>query len=251
MYYEANGIKLYYEVYGTNNKNVILILPGWGNNRKTFENMISILKETNKVFIIDIPGFGSSPLPNKDLTIYDYADIIKDFITNLNITPTIISHSFGGRISIILTGKYNLNIKKLVLIDIAGIRRKSIKRFINRNIYKIRKRLVYLIPKEKRVKYLINLRRIYSSNDYLNLNKTMYKTFKNIINEDLRKYVKNINNKTLILWGSKDIDTPIKDSKFYHKHIKNSNLIIFKNKSHFVYLEEPSINNIILNFISK
>lgn len=250
MYYESNGIKLYYEVYGTSNKNEILILPGWGDNRKTFNNMIKILMENNKVFIIDYPGFGNSPLPNKDLTIYDYANIIKDFITNLNITPTIISHSFGGRISIILTGKYNLNIKKLILIDIAGIRRKSIKRFIKRSIYKIRKKIVYLIPKEKRVKYLLYLRKIYSSNDYLNLNKTMYKTFINIINEDLKKYVKNINNKTLILWGYNDIDTPIKDAKFYHKHINNSNLIIFKNKSHFVYLEEPSINNIILNFIS-
>ena len=59
MYYENGSFKLYYEKYG-NEKESILILPGWGDTRKTFYNIISHLKDKYKIYIIDYPGFGNS-----------------------------------------------------------------------------------------------------------------------------------------------------------------------------------------------
>ena len=76
MYYEKNGFKIYYEKIGANSNKQILILPGWGNNRKTFNNLINKLKDKSQIFIIDYPGFGNSLFPNKNLTIYDYSNII-------------------------------------------------------------------------------------------------------------------------------------------------------------------------------
>ena len=79
----------------------------------------------------------------------------------------------------------------------------------------------------------------------------MKKTFKNIISEDLSKYYKEIISDTLILWGNKDYDTPLKDGIFLEKNIKNSALIKFRNASHFSYLYNPYlINKIIDIFIS-
>lgn len=249
MYYKKNNIKVYYEIFGNNNKKEIIILPGWGNTRNTFYKMVKVLEKDYKIYIFDYPGFGESPYPKKDLNIYDYSNLIKSFIEDNNISnPNIIAHSFGGRITIILAGLYNLKLNKIILIDIAGIRRISIKRILKNIIYKLRKKLV--IFKKEKLKYLINLRKSYSSSDYNTLPKNMHKTFKNIINEDLRKYIKNIKNSTLIIWGKKDKDTPIKDGYYLKKKIKNSKLIIYNNCSHFVYLEETSINNIVLNFIN-
>ena len=250
MYYENNNIKLYYEEFGNNINENIIILPGWGDNRKSFYEMINLLKEKYKVYIFDYPGFGNSPFPNKDLTIYDYENLFENFIKEKKLNKlSIICHSFGGRITILLNSK--VKIEKQVFIDIAGIRRKSLKRYIKKVIYKLKKKLVILLPKDKRITYLLNLRKKYSSSDYISLNKNMYNTFKNIINEDLRKYIKKINTRTLIIWGEKDNDTKIRDAYFYNKHIKKSNLIIFKNLGHFSYLEEKNINEIILKFINK
>lgn len=250
MYYMKNNINLFYEIYGKENKKEILILPGWGDTRRTFTSLINVLKRNYKVYIFDYPGFGESPFPNKDLDIYDYSNLIYGFIKENSIKkPSIIAHSFGGRISIILTGLYKVKIDKLVLMDIAGIRRKSIKRTLKTIIYKIRKKLV--IFKKNKLKYLNNLRKKYSSTDYNNLNKNMYITFKNIINEDLRKYIKHINTKTLIIWGKQDKDTPVKDGYYIHKKIKNSELIIYNKASHFVYLEEKDVEKKIKNFLTK
>ena len=80
----------------------------------------------------------------------------------------------------------------------------------------------------------------------------MRKTFINIVNEDLRKYYKKINAETLIIWGEKDNDTPLKDGKYLNKIIKNSSLIIYKNRTHFSYLEEPFLTTkIIYELIKK
>ena len=125
MYFKHNNINIYYEKYGTKN-NVILILPGWGNTRQTFYNIINHFKDNHTIYIFDYPGFGNSPIPKKTLTIYNYAEIIKTFIEKNNITnPTIIAHSFGGRITTLLSGYYKLKINKLILIDIASIKPKK------------------------------------------------------------------------------------------------------------------------------
>ena len=43
MYYKNGSFEIYYEKYG-NKKNTILILPGWGDTRKTFNYLIDNLK---------------------------------------------------------------------------------------------------------------------------------------------------------------------------------------------------------------
>ena len=110
MYLKINNTNIYYEQYGTKKQN-ILILPGWGDNRKTFSYLINYLKNYFTVYILDYPGFGNSMF-NKTLTIFEYANIINEFVIKLNLENSIlIGHSFGGRIISILTTKYNIRYK--------------------------------------------------------------------------------------------------------------------------------------------
>ena len=244
MLFKHLNINIFYEKYG-NKKNTILILPGWGNTRPTFNYIIDNIKDFFTIYIIDYPSFGNSPTPTKSLTIYDYAEVIKEFIKAKNIEPIIIAHSFGGRIVSILEGKYNVKVKKNILIDVAGIKRKSLKLRLKTIIYKILMKI-----SSKKQKEII--RNKFSSNDYKELNPVMKQTFKNIISEDLTKYYKNINIDTLILWGEKDSDTPLKDAKKLNKIIKNSGLVIFKDTKHFSYLEKSLETLLIIKeFIKK
>ena len=48
MYYNKNSFSMYYERHGNGIKN-ILILPGWGDTRCTFQLMIDYLKSTYSV----------------------------------------------------------------------------------------------------------------------------------------------------------------------------------------------------------
>ena len=254
MYYEYNNIKIYYEkFYSANNKD-ILILPGWGDTRNTFYNIINYLKDRYNVYIIDYPSFGNSPIPSKDLTIYDYTILIKNFMNDLNINnPLIIAHSFGGRIACLLNGLYGVNIDKMIFMDTAGIKpRKSIYRFIKEKTYKLLKFLINKIFKKTKKEKIIKLRKLFGSSDYSNLPNNMLNTFKNIVNEDLKKYYQNINSKVLLIWGMLDDATPYKDALYMNKKIKNSELIVFEKGTHFTYLEYSyHINLIIDEFIKE
>ena len=250
MYLNINDLNIYYEKYGSS-KQTIIILPGWGNNRSTFNYLISSLKNYFTIYILDYPGFGKTNFKT-DLTIFDYASIIKQFIIKLSLENSIlIGHSFGGRI-ISLLSNYNLKIKKIILIDVAGINQFNLSIFIKKYLYKFLKKISFLLPKKLKKKYLKYLFNKFSSSDYKSLNSNMSKTFQNIIKVNLKEYYQNITQDTLILWGEFDNITPLKIGKKLAKLIKNSCLIKIKNTKHFPYLEKPYlVSKIIFTFIKK
>lgn len=253
MYFNIKDVSIYYEKFGSKDK-VILILPGWGNTRTTFYNIINFFKEDYTIYIIDYPGFGNSPIPSKDLTIYDYTNIIRTFMDEMQIkNPIIIAHSFGGRIATLLTGYYKEPIDKIIMIDVASIKpKKTLKIIIKEKTYKLLKKLTKLLPKIKQEYYQQKLIKIFGSTDYQSLPSNMHKTFKNIINENLIYYLKNIESEVLLLWGKLDKDTPLKDGYKMNNLIKNSALIIFPKGNHFSYLQYPYLTNqIISEFIKE
>lgn len=254
MYFKYKNIKIFYEKYGDDKNDTLIILPGWGDNRNTFNRIIKLLEKDYNIYIFDYPGFGNSNLLNEDLTIYEYAKIFIEFLKVKKIkNPIIIGHSFGGRIIITMSGYYNIKFKKIILMASAGIKpKKSLYIKIKQIIYKTLKKISFILPNSSKEKYLKKLINIFGSSDYKSIPKGLQKTFINIVNEDLKGYLTNIKDETLIMWGEKDIDTPICNAYTMNKLIKNSGLIIIKDALHFFYLEKPNyINTILLNYLKK
>ena len=244
-----NKENFYYEKYGTGKK-VLLILPGWGETRNSFDFYINNLEDKFTIYIFDYPGFGKSKKLKNTFTIYDYAKYFKNFLEKENIiNPYIICHSFGCRIAIILIGKYRILVDRLIIIGGAGIKDRSLKRKLKIFRYKLLKKLSIFMTKKIKKKYLNKLLKKYGSTDYKSLTNIERVTFSNIVNEDLRKYIKFIYTPTILIWGEKDTATPLKNGKYMNKRIKNSALITLKKGTHFVYLEYPFyILKIINNF---
>lgn len=247
MYFIYESLKLYYEKYG-NHKKSIVILPGWGNTRNTFNFMINFLQNFFTVYIVDYPGFGNSPTPPHDLTIYEYATLIQEWMLSLKLNdPILIGHSFGGRIITILTGYYQYKYNDIIMINAAGIKpKKRIIKKLRTIAYKILKKTSIILPKKYRKIFQEYLFSHFASSDYKDLSPMMMQTFKNIINEDLKPYLKYIESKVLLIWGNKDDATPIKDGNTMNKLIPNSELIVLDGLSHFTYLEKPYLINQII-----
>lgn len=253
MFFKNKDFSFFYEKYGKYGKKII-ILPGWGNNRKTFNYLISNLCKKNTIYIFDYPGFGNSKILNKDLTIYDYANMINAFLESNKIkNPIVIGHSFGGRIAIILNSYYKVKFKKLILMSSAGIKPVKTKKQIKKEkIYKLLKKLNIIMPSKIKKIYLNILIKKFGSSDYQNIPTSLRKTFLNIVNEDLTKYLDKIDAKTLLIWGKEDLDTPICDARKMEEAIKNSKLVIIENTTHFFYLEKPQKTlSIISSFLNE
>ena len=241
MYYTYQDISLYYEKHGEQG-NTIIILPGWGNTRPTFQNLISSLSASSTVYILDYPGFGNTKFPNHSMTIFDYADMIHSFIVDLNLEDAVlIGHSFGGRILTLLDGYYHYPHEHFIFLDCAGIRpKKTFQGWMKGKWYQFLKKVGHLLPSKTREKYSSWLFQKFASPDYQALPKNMRTTFQNVVNTDLFYYLRRMKSRVLLIWGEKDASTPLSDAEKMKKEIPNSELIVLKNLGHFPYLERPN-----------
>ena len=198
----------------------ILFLHGWGSNKEIMQGGFrNYLKEYKHIYI-DMPGFGSSP-NSEVLTTKDYANIIEEFLKEIKTEPAIIvGHSFGGKVATLL------NPKNLVLLSSAGI----------------------LVPKPFSIKAKIALfkllkpfgfarfRKFFVANDAKEMNEGMYKTFKNVVDEDFEENFKNYSGKALLFWGKEDSATPLWTGEKINSLIKNSKFFPLKG-DHFFFVQ--------------
>lgn len=216
-------------------KNIILI-HGWGLDLNYYNNLINDLKEEYTVYAIDLPGFGKSQLPNKYYSTSDYSDIILNFIKKYKIdSPTLIGHSFGGKIIIDLITNKKYNPNKIILIDSAGIRKKlNIIKKYKQYKYKILKKFITSLYNKNKANYLLDdLRKKYGSKDYNNCNDILRGSLVKIVNEDYKNKLYLIKCPTLLIWGELDKETPLTDGKIMNHEIRNSGLVIIKDANHF------------------
>lgn len=219
----------------------ILIMHGWGANIPAMMPVHNILKNNFKVYTIDFPGFGESPEPKEAWGVFEYADFIKKFIDIMEIKKiTLIGHSFGGRISLILSSKYPDLVNRMVLIDGAGlIPKRTFKYYFKVYSFKTLKKIYNLLfffkDKEERMKKFYTK---FGSQDYKDANPIMKKVLVKVVNEDLRPLLKDIKANTLLIWGRNDTATPVYMAEIMEKEIENSGLVILENAGHFSYIDQ-------------
>lgn len=231
MYFQYKGLNINYNINGDGD--FLLLLHGWGVHSNTFVEVVAGIKDHYKVITMDFCGFGMSDEPIDPLSLEDYVDHVRALLSFLKIEyPIILGHSFGGRVAIRYSTMYN--VKKLILVDSAGIKHFNFKTFFKVYKYKILKHLYRIFSKSK-LKRLINSS---GSNDYKNATSVMKKTMSNIIKINLEKDLKKIFVETLILWGYNDKITPFSDAKTLEKMIEKSRLITFFNSGHYPYIDE-------------
>jgi pimeloyl-ACP methyl ester carboxylesterase len=178
-------------------------------------------------------------------------EVVYKFIKELKIEGcNIIGHSFGGRVSILLSATYKDIVGKIVLSDPAGlIPKRGVKYYIKVYTYKMLKN-IYNMKFIQKSKYSLKpkienyLKKHAGSKDYQDLNDEMKKTFLKVVNQNLRPYLKKIKSSVLLIWGENDTATPLYMGKIMEKEIKDSGLIVFKNCGHYAYLD--NFNNFCL-----
>ncbi len=251
MIFDYHGLPVHYEQFGSGND--VLMLHGWGGCIASFAPITEHLCKKYRVTVIDFPGFGETPSPNEAWSVSDYADMTEEFMERVFQTPCdIISHSFGGRVSIVMAARNHGNIRRMVFCDAAGVRNKlSMKTRIKVFAYKFGKRL----SKSKTVCRILNWfgydlkSRIAKSGsaDYRALSGVMRQTFVKVVNEDLTPLLRRITVPVLLIWGSEDKDTPLWHAKVMEKQIPDAGLVIYEGAGHFAYLERAAAVNRVLD----
>ncbi len=234
-----NGLEVNYEQYGEGKD--ILLLHGWGQNIDMMKPLGDNFCNKFRITIIDFPGFGKSEEPKDTWNIEKYSIMLEEFIKKVEIKkPIIMGHSFGGRVAI----KYSSRnaIEKLVLFGSPCIR-------VQENL----SLKVKLLKKLKKLPGLNNLgeymKKYIGSRDYKAASPIMRKTLVEVVNEDLSKFAREIEEPTLLIWGEFDTEAPLSDARELEKIMLDAALILLPG-THYAYLENlPRVVDILNNFI--
>ena len=242
-----NNLKISYQVAG--NGKVVLLLHGWGGEAASFQPVFEWLAQSHKVYALDLPGFGKSQMPPTAWSTSDYAQFVAAFLEKIDIPKThLIGHSFGGRISIILSAEYPEKVDKLILVDSAGIKPpRTMKYYFRVAIAKFGK---FLRRSGKFGKHLANaVSQHTGSKDYREAG-DMRATLVKVVNQDLRPLLSQIAAPTLLIWGENDTDTPVSFGQIMEKEIPDAGLVVLKEAGHFSYLDKfPQFCRIVANFL--
>jgi pimeloyl-ACP methyl ester carboxylesterase len=218
----------------------LVLLHGWGRSLGALRPLGELLANSCAVVLLDLPGFGLSPLPAEASNqgggwgTYEYSERVKRFLDQSGITSCIlIGHSFGGRISVQLASRYPGLAQGLVLIGSHGLKRNRAP------IDVLRLKAIRLLGiLSKKIDGATGTRLFahyfaprFGSADYKaagELKKTLVKT----VNEDLSDEAAGIKAPTLLLWGENDTQTPLDLAHSFRSLIADSELHTFPHKGH-------------------
>lgn len=226
-------------------KSPIVILHGWGLSGMTFAPLATALKKHGyRVFTPDLPGFGSTKIPDHPLSLADYAQFLDDYLKKDHIVhPILIGHSFGGRVSLKYNELHPKTVRALIVSGTPGftpIAKKKLLLFIF--LAKIGG-FLFSIPPFNLIQDAVRRWYYYfvGAKEFFRAQGPMRETFKNIVKEDLVRAMETVAVPTQLLWGEYDIIVPVSIAQRMHRVITGSELIVIPEADHGVPFKQPEI----------
>jgi pimeloyl-ACP methyl ester carboxylesterase len=213
----------------------VFIIHGWTYNLEKWEAFVALLR-AQRVVVKQLKVPGLTTKSDKVWDIDGYINWLDEELKGEE-HPIIIGHSNGGRIALAYSIKYPQRLKKLILIDSAGVPRDQLKAKIKLKVLwflsKVGK-VLSIVPGAKKIFY-----RVIGAHDYQNAPPNMKLTMRNMLAVDENLNLHEVQTPTTIIWGKNDKVTPLRDGQRMAKQIPQSTLHIIDNAQHAPFASQP------------
>jgi len=227
-----------------------LIIHGWGGAVSPSANLNfqRLLAEQGfHVFVISMPGFGESSLPELKTKTDEMTECVLKFVEKLEIKEFVIyGHCFGGLIAIKLAKRCPEKIKSLILCGVPSpkiIKTLTKISFLGLGPFFLIALLTWLfMPSVFTLKGLRKWIKL-QANFYKRKKAIMLRAWKRVMLQDFEKNylgIEKINIPTFIVRGEKD-NIVIKKGFEFFKHIPNSKFKVISKVGHSIQLDSPEI----------
>ncbi|MCM1404411.1 MAG: alpha/beta hydrolase [Prevotella sp.] len=208
----------------------ILFLHGWGGNADSFAPISQYCARTcdanGEPYQILTPSLPCPP--TAVYTLEDYADEVDDYLMAHQVARcVVVAHSFGARLVAVLNARHPKLFTQIVITGGAGLPpRWRLRVWLKVRWYRFCRRLGWRVTG--------------GSTDYRQLDANGKVTFQNVIHRDLTAEVQQITAPLLLVWGSRDRDTPCEMLRRWCRLVPHAQKIIYRGKGHFAYLEDSA-----------
>lgn len=222
----VDGSPFRYEVAGEGE--AVICIHGLSESSRVWYRNLPVLAEHYRVYLIDLPGFGSMRSLRKQFELKQCAAWVEHWMEIMGLeSASLVGHSMGGYVSMALAARQPEKIKRLVLVDSIGIP-------------------FGCSPQSLVYPALRAIGRTHPSfwpcisYDYLRAGPGMvWKAALQIVALDEVAALSVLRLPTLLIWGAEDDLVPLAFGRQLHELLVGSHLSIIPGANHFCMFERP------------
>jgi pimeloyl-ACP methyl ester carboxylesterase len=230
---------------------------------------LPVFAADHHVIALDLPGFGSSPMPERDISIAGYARLLDRLLGELSVdAATVVGNSMGGFIAAELAISSPQRVERLVLISAAGISTHG-NPGATRAVPTLRRmeRLLAMtgswaasksdaVARRARlrdaalgvvIRHPSRLPAALAAEQIRGAGKPGFmQALEATLDYEVRQRLPEIACPTLIVWGEKDRLITVRDADVFAELIPDSRKVIFQDTGHMTMIERPGAFNALL-----
>jgi pimeloyl-ACP methyl ester carboxylesterase len=250
----------------------LLFVHGLGGCWQNWLENIPHFARTHRVVALDLPGFGSSPMPPWEISIPAYGRFLRDFCERLGIDRcSLVGNSMGGFIVTEVAITEPDRVDDLTLVSAAGITWARARREPAEMLARMGRAAAPLLIRfeTSAIRRARFRRRMFGGvfHDPNRLRREMlwenvvpalespgaFDAMRTLVGYDIRDRLEEIGVPTLIVWGRNDRVVPVPAAFSYKKRIgDNAELIIFDECGHVPQIEHPvRFNRVLEKFLAR
>ena len=237
----------------------LLLIHGLFDLLETWERLIPLLSDRFKVYAIDLPGFGKSPLPKAwEESLSGMVEAVVSFLDWKRIEKiSIVGNSMGAGVALGVAGRHPERVERVVLVNPYGFPSPPLAVEVARSRI-LGKLLPYLLsePALKRCARTIFSRSLHDARlitdalverviapfATLRRRRELFRFLRAISTEEMREIdalLPQIRQPVLILWGEDDRWLPIDHANRLHRQLPDSRLITIPDCGHLPQIDKP------------
>lgn len=222
---------------------------------RDFYPILQSLAEKRRVIAFDLPGFGRSSKGNEEYTPARYVEVVRRLIDALaKGKADVVGHSMGGAIALMHAGTHPQQVRRLVLVDAAGIlhREAFVGEQVRATFDPARKEVPNVVEAiEAAAGRLLRKGREFEPPPELVLKSAWLRkgalggepgriAALGLITTNLGTAIAAVQAPTLLLWGAKDHIAPLRTAQLLVDRLARAHLRILEGVGHVPMREAPS-----------
>jgi len=268
---EIDGTPVNYVDIGSGDRHPVVLVHGLGGQWQNWLENIPRAAQERRVIAIDLPGFGLSPMPRREITIPGYGRTVNALCDLLGLgLVELVGNSMGGFISAEVAIQFPQHVDRLILVSAAGITSADLDRRPIQTLGRIATALTnWSAPLDRKIASRAKARHLalalVARHPSLLKADLAYEGFfkgtgKPGFNDallacleyDFRERLPEIGVPTLIVWGEQDSIIPVKDANEFERLIPDSRKVVMTQTGHITMAERPAaFNDLMMDFLAE